>query len=49
MTHVAILREAGSLGDTIMTFPVAAALRRRYPDAQIVHFGLEPLRSLHYG
>jgi len=44
--YAAVLREAGALGDTICTFAVAAVLRVRYPDAQVVHFGVEQFRPL---
>jgi len=43
---VALLREAGGLGDVICTFPTVLALRHRFPDALVVYFGNPYYRQL---
>ncbi len=40
MPTIAVLREAGGLGDVVMTEPVLRGLRERFPDARIVYAGL---------
>jgi heptosyltransferase-2 len=37
---IAILREAGGLGDVVMTEPAVRGLREKYPRAEIVYVGL---------
>ena len=39
--NVRILREAGGLGDVLCTFPVARAVKGKWPDATLYYFCLE--------
>lgn len=43
---IAVLREAGGLGDMVMTEPVVRGVRAKYPEAEIVYVGLQDYAGL---
>jgi len=44
--RIALLREAGGIGDVIRCFPVVAGLRKKYPEAEIHAFVLSGYQDL---